>query len=132
MFLTGFGSREVGSSFIFTCTVTLSHRARYSYVSILWQGPSTGQQRNFNLAQDTLFVNELTLDPLTLAGDYYCIARYKAGEHATTVRSDVEHVIPISESCVYHEIELLCHFSVPSPSLLLRNYSGWRGDCSLL
>ena len=100
VFLTGSESTEVGSSSVLTCTVVLSHRAKDGSVSIQWQGPSTGQQRNINLAQDTLFINELTLDPLTLAdgGDYTCTAHYTADGHTATVKSIVEHIIPISES----------------------------------
>ena len=123
MFLTGPQSREVGVSSILICTVTLSHRARDSSVSIQWQGPSTGQQRNISLAQDTLFTNVLTLDPLTLAdgGDYTCTAHYvTAGGHTATIRSDVEHVIPISESSIYHAITFYTITPVPSPSLQLR------------
>ena len=126
VFLTGPTSEGlVGAEFILTCKVTLSHRARDSSVSIQWQGPSTDEHRNINLAQDTLFVNELTLDPLTLAdgGDYYCTAHYTADGHTVTIISDVEHVIPISESSLYHVIECLVLFPVPSPTLLLRSDS---------
>ena len=125
VFLTGPTSEKlVGAEFILTCKVTLSHRARDSSVSIQWQGPSTDEQRNINLAED-IFINELTLDPLTLAdgGDYYCIAHYTAGGHTATISSDVEHVIPISESSVYHAIELLVLFPVPSPYLQLTSDS---------
>ena len=108
VFLTEPQSREVGISSILTCTVTLSHRARDSSLFIQWQGPSTGQQRNINLAQDTLFINELTLDPLTLAdgGNYTCTSHYTAGGHTATVRSSVEQIIPISESrhCGEHSL----------------------------
>ena len=101
VFLTGPQSREVGASFVLTCTVTLSHRARDSSVTIQWQGPSTDEHRN-SIMNDTLITNELTLDPLTLAdgGDYYCTAHYTAGGHTATLRSDVEQVIPISEYSV--------------------------------
>ena len=107
MFLTGPGSSEVGSSSVLTCTVTLSHRARHSTVSIQWQGPSTDRQGYINLKQDTLFINELTLDPLTLAdgGDYYCTAHYTADGHTATISSDVEQVILTSESSIYYTIE---------------------------
>ena len=101
VFLTGSGSKEFGASYILTCTVTLSHRPRGSSVSIQWQGPSTDEQRNINLEEYT-FINELTLDPLTLAdgGDYTCTAHYTAGGHTATLRSYAE-VIPISESSAY-------------------------------
>ena len=126
VFLTGPTSEALaGVTFILTCTMTLSHRPKDSSVSIQWQGPSTDIQRYINLDQDTLFTNELTLDPLTLAdgGDYYCIAHYTADGHTATISSDVEHVIPISESSIYLAIEFLVLFPVPSPSLLLRSDS---------
>ena len=125
VFLIGHVSTEVGSSFILTCTVTLSHRARDSSVSIQWQGPSTDQQRNINLTQDTVFFSEVALDPLTLAdgGDYYCIAHYTHTGHTATIISDVEHVIPISELSVYQSIVFYAIFPVPSPYLQLRSDS---------
>ena len=110
VFLTGPTYEElVGVTFTLACTVTLSHRARDSSVSIQWQGPSTDEHRNINLAQDTLLINELTLDPLTLAdgGDYTCIAHYTAAGHTATISSDVEQVIPISESSIKHVIDFL-------------------------
>ena len=125
VFLTGPMSREVGSSFILACTVTLSHRARDSSVSIQWQGPSTDEHRN-RIVDDTLIINELTLDPLTLAdgGDYYCTAHYTtASGYTDTISSDVEQVFPISESSVYQSIVFYAIFPVPSPSLLLRSDS---------
>ena len=97
MFLIGTTSREIGVPFTLTCTVTLSHRVRDSSVSIQWQGPSTdGQERG---SDNEIIVNELILDPLTLAhgGDYTCTAEYTVGGHTATVRSDVESVVPISE-----------------------------------
>ena len=100
MLLTGTISREIGVPFTLTCTVTLSHRARDSSVSIQWQGPSTDDQPTVDsITEQTLIVNELTLDPLTLAhgGDYTCTAVYTVDGHTATVRSDVESVVPISE-----------------------------------
>ena len=126
VFLAGPTSQGlVGVTYILTCKVTLSHRPRDSSVSIQWQGPSTDEQRYINLAQDTLFINELTLDPLTLAdgGDYTCTAHYTAAGHTATISSDVEHVIPTSESSGYHAITFYGNFPVPSPSLLLRSDS---------
>ena len=125
VFLTRSGSREVGFSSVLTCTVVLSHRARNNSVSIQWQGPSTDEQRNGVVVHDTVIINELTLDPLTLAdgGDYYCIAHYTSGGYTATISSDVEQVIPISEFFVYHAIEFYVTLPVPSPSLLLRNDS---------
>ena len=40
----GSGRGRVGVVYTLTCTVTLSHRARDSFVSIQWQGPSTDEQ----------------------------------------------------------------------------------------
>ena len=40
----GSGRGRVGVVYTLTCTVTLSHRARDSSVSIQWQGPSTDKQ----------------------------------------------------------------------------------------
>ena len=99
MLLTGTISREIGVPFTLICTVTLSHRARDSSVSIQWQGPSTDDQPTVDcITEQTLIVNELTLGPLTLAhgGDYTCTAVYTVDGHTATVRS-VESVVPISE-----------------------------------
>ena len=41
----GSGRGGVGTVYTLTCTVTLSHRARDSSVSIQWQGPSTDDQQ---------------------------------------------------------------------------------------
>ena len=97
-FVTPSNSR--GIPFTLTCTVTLSHRARDSSVSIQWQGPSTDDQPTVDrFSDDRVIVNELTLDPLTLAhgGDYTCTAVYTVDGHTATVRSVVESVVPISE-----------------------------------
>ena len=99
-FVTPSNSREIGIPFTLTCTVTLSHRARDSSVSIQWQGPSTDDQPTVDrFSDDRVIVNELTLDPLTLAhgGDYTCTAVYTVDGHTATVRSVVESVVPISE-----------------------------------
>ena len=40
----GSGRGRVGVVYTLTCTVTLSHRAKDSSVSIQWQGPSTDEQ----------------------------------------------------------------------------------------
>ena len=99
MLLTGTISREIGVPFTLTCTVTLSHRARDSSVSIQWQGPSTDDQPTVDsITEQTLIVNELILGPLTLAhgGDYTCTAVYTVDGHTATARS-VESVVPISE-----------------------------------
>ena len=99
VFLTGTISREIGVPFTLACTVTLSHRARDSSVSIQWQGPSTDDQPTVDRFSDnTLLIKELTLDPFTLAhgGDYTCTTVYTVDGHTATVRS-VESVVPISE-----------------------------------
>ena len=98
VFLTATISREIGVHFTLTCTVTLSHRARDSSVSIQWQGPSTDDQPTVDRFSDnTLLIHVLTLDPLTLAhgGDYTCTAVYTVGGHTATVRS-VESVSELS------------------------------------
>ena len=98
--LTGTISREIGVPFTLICTVTLSHRARDSSVSIQWQGPSTDDQPTVDRFSDnTLLIHELTLGPLTLAqgGDYTCTAEYTVDGHTATVRSVVESVVPTSE-----------------------------------
>ena len=100
MLLTGTISREIGVPFTLACTVTLSHRARDSSVSIQWQGPSTDDQPTVDRFSDnTLVIKELTLGPLTLAhgGDYTCTAEYTVDGHTVTVRSGVKSVVPISE-----------------------------------
>ena len=100
MFLSGTISREIGVPYILACTVTLSHRARDSSVSIQWQGPSTDEQPTVDrFSDDRVVFNELILNPLTLAhgGDYTCTAVYTVDGHTATVRSDVESVVPISE-----------------------------------
>ena len=99
MFLTRTISREIGVPFTLTCTVTLSHRATDSSVSIQWQGPSIDDQPTVDrFSDDEIVVNELTLGPLTLAhgGDYTCTAVYTVDGHTATV-SSVESVVPISE-----------------------------------
>ena len=93
-------SREIGVPFTLTCTVTFSHRARNSSVSIQWQGPSTDDQPTVDrVIEHEVLTNELTLGPLTLAhgGDYTCTALYRVNGHAATVRSVVESVVPTSE-----------------------------------
>ena len=89
-------SREIGVHFTLTCTVTLSHRARDSSVSIQWQGPSIDDQPTVDrITEHELLTNDLVLGPLTLAhgGDYTCTAVYTVDGHTATVRSDVESVV---------------------------------------
>ena len=96
--VVGSGTGEVGSVYTLTCTVTLSHRARDSSVSILWQGPSTDEQTVIMPGDQTMVKETLSLDPLTLAhrGRYICMANYTVcGE--TVSSSDVENILPISE-----------------------------------
>ena len=109
VFLTGTISREIGVLFTLACTVTLSHRARDSSVSIQWQGPSTDDQPTVDrFSDDRVVFNELILDPLTLAhgGDYTCTAVYTVDGHTATVRS-VESVVPISE--LYPQFTTNCY-----------------------
>ena len=80
MELVGSGSMEVGSVYTLTCTVSLSHRASDSSVSILWEGPSTHEQ-TVDTTDSRLVTRQLSLDPLSLAdgGNYTCIASYTTG-----------------------------------------------------
>ena len=94
----GSGTGEVGSVYTLTCTVTLSHRARDSSVSILWQGPPTDEQTVIMPGDQTMVKEILSLHPLTLAhgGRYICMANYTVcGE--TVSSSDFESILPISE-----------------------------------
>ena len=96
--VVGLGTGEVGSVYTLTCTVTLSHRARDSSVSVLWQGPSTDKQ-TFIMTGDRTMVNEtLFLGLLTLAhgGRYICMTNYTVCRE-TVSSSDVENIFPISE-----------------------------------
>ena len=84
--LMGSGSGEVGSLYILTCTVTLSHRASDSSVSIQWQGPGLSHTDDDDDSTDNrVVVSELSLNPLTLAhgGDYTCTAEYTVDGEAT-------------------------------------------------
>ena len=77
--LMGSGSGEVGSLYTLTCTVTLSHRASDSSVSIQWQGPGLSHTDDDDDSTDNrVVVSELSLNPLTLGhgGDYTCTAEY--------------------------------------------------------
>ena len=74
----GSGRGRVGVVYTLTCTVTLSHRARDSSVSIQWQGPSTDEQTTHDTTGNRVVTRQLSLDPLTLAhgGTYTCTAQY--------------------------------------------------------
>ena len=122
MEVVGSGTGEVGSVYTLTCTVTLSHRARDSSVSILWQGPSTDEETIIMPGDQTMVKETLSLDPLTLAhgGSYICMANYTlCGE--TVSSSNVERILPISE---YFRVmnRLIYHVdvTVPPPSVRLR------------
>ena len=87
----GSGSGEVGSLYTLTCTVTLSHRASDSSVSIQWQGPAglshTDDDDHDDSTDNRVVVSEQSLNPLTLGhgGDYTCAAEYTVdGETATS------------------------------------------------
>ena len=119
--LVGSGSREVGSVYTLTCTVTLSHRASDSSVSILWEGPSTIEQ-TVATSDKGLVVSELFLDPLSLAdgGDYTCTVSYTTDRGTSVTRSDTEIVTPISKSSPvrtsfysYPYIQLYLHLWCP-------------------
>ena len=75
----GSGRGRVGTVYTLTCTVTLSHRARDSFVSIQWQGPSTDDQPTVDSTDNRVITRQLSLHPLTLAhgGNYTCTAVYR-------------------------------------------------------
>ena len=85
----GSGSGEVGSLYTLTCTVTLSHRASDSSVSIQWQGPAglshTDDDDDDDSTDNRVVVSELSLNPLTLGhgGDYTCTAEYTVDGETT-------------------------------------------------
>ena len=76
------------------CTVTLSHRARDSSVSIQWQGPSTDEQTTDDTTGNRVVTRQLSLDPLTLAhgGTYTCTAQYIVNGVELTTGSGSETV----------------------------------------
>ena len=80
--------------YILTCTVTLSHRARDSSVSIQWQGPSTDEQTTHDTTGNRVVTRHLSLDPLTLAhgGTYTCTAQYIVNGVEITTGSGSETV----------------------------------------
>ena len=87
----GSGSGEVGSLYTLTCTVTLSHRASDSSVSIQWQGPGLSHTDDDDDDDDDstdnrVVVSELSLNPLTLGhgGDYTCTAEYTVDGETVT------------------------------------------------
>ena len=98
MEVVGSGTGAVGSVYTLTCTVTLSHRARDSSVSILWQGPSTDEQ-TVDTTDNREVIRQLSLDPLSLAheGNYTCTASYSVDGGGAFIRKDVEMVVPISK-----------------------------------
>ena len=98
MEMVGSGTGEVGSVYTLTCTVTLSHRARDSSVSILWQGPSTDEQ-TVDTTDNREVTRQLSLDPLSLVhgGNYTCTASYSVDGGEPVTRSDTEIVLSISK-----------------------------------
>ena len=90
----GSGRGRVGVVYILTCTVTLSHRARDSSVSIQWQGPSTDEQTTDDTTGIRVVTRQLSLDPLTLAhgGTYTCTAQYIVNGAEITTGSGSETV----------------------------------------
>ena len=118
----GSGTGEVGSVYTLTCTVTLSHRARDSSVSILWQGPSTDEQTVTMPGDQTMVKETLSLDPFTLAhgGRYICMANYTVcGGRVSS--SDIENILPISEYLrVINRLIYHVDVTVPHPVVKLR------------
>ena len=90
----GSGRGRVGVVYTLTCTVTLSHRARNSSVSIQWQGPSTDEQTTDDTTGNRVVIRQLSLDPLTLAhgGTYTCTAKYIVNGVEITTGSGSETV----------------------------------------
>ena len=90
----GSGRGRVGVVYTLTCTVTLSHRARDSSVSIQWQGPSTDEQTTDDTTGNRVVTRQLSLDPLTLAhgGTYTCTAQYIVNGVEITTESGSETV----------------------------------------
>ena len=90
----GSGSGEVGSLYTLTCTVTLSHRASDSSVSIQWQGPGlshTDDDDDDDSTDNRVVVSELSLNPLILAhgGDYSCTAEYTVDGETVTKSGNI-------------------------------------------
>ena len=109
--VVGSGSGEAGSPYTLTCTVTLSHRASDSSVSIQWQGPRPHTlSTTTDISTDEMVSSQLALDPLTLAdgGDYTCTATYKVDDKITTGSGNTT-VIAISKLT---EVRLLLHFNI--------------------
>ena len=106
--VVGSGTGEVGSVYTLTCTVTLSHRARDSSVSILWQGPSTDEQ-TVDTTDNREVTRQLSLDPLSLAhgGNYTCTASYSVDGGEPVTKSDVEIIIPISKFNQEHDMNFM-------------------------
>ena len=88
----GSGRGRVGTVYTLTCTVTLSHRARESSVSIQWQGPSTDDQQTVDSTDNRVVTRQLSLDPLALAhgGNYTCTAVYRVNGEGIITSSDSE------------------------------------------
>ena len=109
----GSGRGRVGVVYTLTCTVTLSHRARDSSVSIQWQGPST-------TADDTtgnrVVTRQLSLDPLTLAhgGTYTCTAQYIVNGVEITTGSGSETVA--IDGMIFECLRTLRTFIIHRPS----------------
>ena len=108
MEVEGSGTGKVGSVYTLTCTVTLSHRARDSSVSILWQGPSTDEQ-TVDTTDNREVTRQLSLDPLSLAhgGNYTCTASYSVDGGEPVTATDKEIIIPISKFNQEHDMNFM-------------------------
>ena len=97
----GSGRGRVGVVYTLTCTVTLSHRARDSSVSIQWQGPSTDEQTTDDTTGNRVVTRQLSLDPLTLAngGTYTCTAQYIVNGVEITTGSGSDTVAIDGSNC---------------------------------
>ena len=118
MEVMGSGTGEVGSVYTLTCTVTLSHRARDSSVSILWHGPSTDEQ-TVDTTDNREVTRQLSLDPLSLAhgGNYTCTASYSVDGGGAFTISDTEIVVPSSKFKEHKTLHIFMTHNYSSTSI---------------
>lgn len=124
VYVIGSGSREAGSSYTLTCTVSLSVRARGNSVSIQWEGPGISTTAVNDDSSDKEISRHLALDPLTLAhrGIYTCTATYMLNGRQTSGNGRKNIIVtskwPHSSLSVYQHLATY-HIAVPSPSVTL-------------
>ena len=125
--VTGSGSGEAGSPYTLLCTVTLSHRASDSSVSIQWQGPHPHTVTTDDMSTNEMVSSQLPLDPLTLAdgGDYTCTATYTVDDKTTT-ESESTTVFVISKFTSLYLTTHILYTTYYSSSTSICDYSnGW-------